>query len=259
MIPVLAITTCNQFDIFCKLISSINYPVKVLSVLVNSSLTYFDQIRDYLHNNPNHHVAKVELSFCEQNMGCSSSWNFHIKNYPDADYWVLCSGDVILGDSDLKQIDEKIKFCDGCFADKDMEFVLFALNRTLVKNVGLFDENIHPGGYEDDDYRKRLALADANIDWFDNGVFHTSAGTIKSVSSESQQTILYTISPLNHEYYCRKWGPYKPVCAGTSKERIESLKVINSESFKSPFNSEYDHTYWKYDIDERSHKIFRIT
>lgn len=258
MIPVLGITTCNQFDVFCKLIDSINHPVKVLSVLVNSSLNYFDQIREYLYSHPNSNIDKVDLAFCEQNMGCSSSWNFHIKNYPDAEYWVLCSGDVILGENDLKQLNEKTRLHDGCFGDKDMEFVLFALNRSMIKKVGLFDENIHPAGYEDDDYRKRMALADADIEWFDIGAYHTSAGTIKSMPSDNQQTILHTISPLNHQYYCRKWGTYKPVCTGTAKERIQSLKEINSESFKTPFNSEYDHTYWKYDIDERSPKIFRI-
>lgn len=258
MIPVLAITTCNQLDIFYKLFDSINYPVNILSILVNSSLNYFDQVREYVASNPNHNIGKVDFAFCEQNMGCSSSWNFHIKNYPDAEYWVLCSGDVILGENDLERIDEKIKFHDGCFGDKDMEFILFALNRTIVKSVGLFDENIHPGGYEDDDYRKRMAVGNANIGWFDIGAYHTSAGTIKSMPHENQQKLMYEISPLNDAYYCRKWGTFKPVCIGTPQERIESLKQINSESFKTPFNSEYDHTYWKYDIDERSPKTFRI-
>jgi len=91
MIPVLGITTCNQFDIFCKLIDSINYPVKTLSILVNSSLNYFDMVREYVYKNPNHNVGKVDLAFCEQNLGCASSWNFHIKNYPDAEYMGIVS------------------------------------------------------------------------------------------------------------------------------------------------------------------------
>lgn len=259
MIPLLGITTCNQFDIFCRLFSSINYPVKTLSILVNSSLNYFDQIRNYVYQNSNHNIGKVDFAFSEQNLGCASSWNFHIKNYPDAEYWVLCSDDIVLGETDLKQIDEKIKFHDGCFADKDMEFVLFALSRGMIKKVGLFDENFHPGGYEDDDYRKRMALSNVNIDWFNNELFHVSAGTIKSISHEDQQIMMHKISPLNHEYYSRKWGPFKPLCTGTCRERIESLKNITPESFGSPFNSEeHDYTYWTYDIDERSSKIFRI-
>lgn len=258
MIPVLGITTCNQFDIFCKLIDSINYPVKTLSILVNSSLNYFDMVREYVYKNPNHNVGKVDLAFCEQNLGCASSWNFHIKNYPDAEYWVLCPQDLILGQNELRQIDETIKHCDGCFGNNDMEFVLFALNRSMILKVGLFDENIHPAGYEDDDYRKRMALADVTMKWFNIDCYHTSAGTIKSMSPEDQHTLMKVISPLNDEYYKRKWGAFKPLCNGSLKERIESLKQITSESFKSPFNSEYDYTYWKYDIDERSRKIFRI-
>lgn len=258
MIPLLGITTCNQFDIFCQLINSINYPVETLSVLVNSSLEYFDKIREYIYRNPNSFVGKVDLAFCEQNMGCSSSWNFHIKNYSHAEYWILCSGDIILGENDLKQLDEKIRNCDGCFGDKDMEFVLFALNRKIISKVGLFDENIHPAGYEDDDYRKRMALANANVNWFDINVFHTSAGTLKSMSFEDQYTLTRVISPLNEQYYTKKWGPFKPVCYGKVQERIESLKQITLESYGSPFNSGYDVSYWKFDVDERSPKILRI-
>jgi hypothetical protein len=258
MIPLLGITTCNQFDVFVNLIKSINYPVETLSILVNSSINYFDLVREYVYSNPNPFIKQIDLAFCPQNMGCASSWNFHIKNYPSATYWVLCSGDVILGENDLKQLDEKTKNLDGCFADKNMEFVLFSLNRTIISKVGLFDENFHPGGYEDDDYRKRLAVSDAKIDWFDCGAYHVSGGTIKTVSSEQRNKLMYEISPYNEEYYNKKWGTFRPVYISDGQEKINKLKIINSESYSTPFQSNNDVTYWKYDVDERSRKIFRI-
>lgn len=233
MIPLMGVTTCNRLDHMKKLIESINFPIDTLSILVNSDIEYFDQVRN-LPKSP--FVNNVEYSLCPQNMGCGPSWNYHIKHYPSKDYWVLCSDDVRLGKNDLKQICDLIVDHDGVFGDKDCEYILFALNRNMIRKVGLFDENIFPACYEDNDYRKRISMSDTKITHFNISAYHndgpagspTGCGTSSKFSSEKLNRLRECIE-LNGQYFSKKWG---------------------REFF--PIDE------WTFDIDERSKKEFRI-
>ena len=52
MIPLLAVTTTNQLEVFDNFVKSINYPVKTVSVLCNSySFEYLLQIKEYCQSN----------------------------------------------------------------------------------------------------------------------------------------------------------------------------------------------------------------
>ncbi len=233
MIPLFAITTCNQLDHYEKLINSINFPIQTVSVLVNSNLDYFDEVRK-VSETP--FVGKFEFSFCPQNMGCAPSWNYHIKHYPTEDYWVLCSDDVQLGKNDLSQIHSLIQNHDGVFGDKDCEYILFALNRNMINNVGLFDENFYPGCYEDNDYRTRISLSNVKTCHFDITALHNDlpagsphgCGTASRFSEEKLRLYQGCVQK-NGEYFQRKWS--------TQPEKIDS---------------------WVFDIDERAKKEFRI-
>lgn len=233
MIPLLGITTCNQIDHYEKLINSINFPIKTVSVLVNSNLEYFDQVRKVSKTS---FVGEFEFSFCPQNMGCGPSWNYHIKHYPSEDYWVLCSDDVQLGKNDLFQIQCLMKSYDGAFGDKDCEYILFALNRNMIRNVGLFDENIYPACYEDNDYRKRISLSNVKTCHFDITALHNDqpagsphgCGTASRLSEEKLREYQNRVQ-MNGEYFERKWS--------------DTLTRVDS---------------WTFDIDERAKKEFRI-
>lgn len=102
MIPLLAVTTINQLDSFQKLVNSIDYPIKTFSVLCNSySVDYFLEIKKICNNS---FVQEFIVSYCPYNMGCSSSWNYHIKMNPECDYWIFSGDDVVFGKDDLKNI-----------------------------------------------------------------------------------------------------------------------------------------------------------
>jgi hypothetical protein len=248
MIPLFAITTCNQLESFKKLIDSINYPIETVSILVNSSLDYFDEIRKFIENNDNKNIKKFELSLCVQNMGCSSSWNFHIKHYPNAKYWVLCSDDIILGENDLGQIDHSMSNHDACFANNNSWFILFAMNKNMIKEVGLFDENIHPGNYEDEDYKKRMSIKNMTVDngkicefnftglHYNEPVGKSGGGTGKSMTQDGLNKYIDCMR-LNGEYFNKKWSG------------VDSNKAFG---YMEP-------NYWIFDIEERSKKEIRIT
>lgn len=233
MISLLSTTTCNHIDNYKNFVNSINYPVKTLSVLVNNSnIDYFDQVRNVPESE---FVEKYEYSYCPRNMGCASSWNYHIKHHPQEEYWVLCSDDVQLGPNELSDIHRLMgEGYDAAFADKDCNYILFALNRNMIRKIGLFDENIHPGCYEDNDYRARISLCpDIKTTTFVVNSMHNGApagsgkgGGGTGIHFTHEQSERWKVCLAGNERYFRtKWS-----------------------SFNAP------PWYWIFDIDERAKK-----
>ena len=234
MIPLLGISTLNQLDGFQKLIKSINFQIQTVSIIVNSTFEYFEQVRQISKSD---FVEKFEISFCPQNLGFGPSINYHIKGYPSKDYWVFVEDDVEFGQNDLFQIHELMKTNDAVFCDKNAEYILFALNRDMIRKVGFFDENLYPANYEDNDYRNRISFADVKVSHFNSSCLHNGVpvnmegggATGKSLPTEKLNRLIECFN-LNQAYYERKW------------QYPELLKI-----------NEY-----LYDIDERSKKEFRI-
>lgn len=234
MIPLLGISTANQIERFEKLIRSINFPVKIVSIIVNSNFEYFQKVRELSSSS---FVEKFEIAFCPQNLGFGPSVNYHIKCYPSEDYWVFVEDDVEFGKDDLLQISELIQTNDGVFCDKGAEYILFALNRNMIKKVGFFDENLYPANYEDNDYRNRIMLSDVKVCHFNSSCLHNGVAvdmegggaTGKSLSPEQLNRLCQCFS-LNEQYYHKKWAS------------ADTIKI-----------NEY-----LYDIDERAKKEFRI-
>lgn len=234
MIPLLGISTANQIDRFKKLIESINFPIKTISIIVNSNYEYFQQIRELSVSS---FVEKFEISFCPQNLGFGPSVNHHIKCYPKEDYWVFVEDDVEFGKNDLQQIYELIQTYDGVFCDKASEYILFALNRNMIKKVGFFDENLYPANYEDDDYRNRIMLSEVKVTHFISSCLHNGVAVDMEGGGATGKTLpleqlnkLCECFKLNEQYYQRKW---------TSPQSIKINEYL-------------------YDIDERAKKEFRI-
>lgn len=237
MIPLLGISTLNQIDGFERLIKSINFPIDVVSIVVNSTFEYFEEVRRLSKSS---FVNKFEIAFCPQNLGFGPSVNYHIKAYPSKDYWVFVQDDVIMGKDDLSQIQNLIKSHDGVFCDKNAEYIFFALNRNMIKKVGFFDENFYPSNYEDNDYRDRISISDVNVCHFNSSCLHnqlpieqegggSTGKKIQKLSSEKFSELERCYN-MNGEYYYRK------------KQNLNSNNVND----------------YLYDIDERSKKEFRI-
>lgn len=234
MIPLLGISTFNQIDGLEKLIRSINFPIHTVSIIVNSTLEYFEKVRSIAKSD---FVNTFEISFCPQNLGFGPSINYHIKGYPSKEYWVFVEDDVEFGTNDLSQIYDLIQTHDGVFCDKNAEYILFALGRDMIRKVGFFDENLYPANYEDNDYRNRISMAGVKICHFNSSCLHNGVpvnmegggATGKALPPEKLNRLVECFN-LNKEYYTKKW------------QSPDTIKV-----------NEY-----LYDIDERSKKEFKI-
>jgi len=102
-----------------------------------------------------------------------------------------------------------IKLCDGyCFVSK-IGLAFFGITKELIRNIGLLDENLIGGNYEDDDLFIRLKIFGKKIYWghnFENYNLYHSYNNINRGSS--------------HSYFVKKWN-YKNNEIFLKKDRDE--------------------------------------
>jgi len=252
MISLLATTTCNNIENYKKFNSSINFPIETLSVLVNNQdINYFDQVRQVT---PNPLVKKYEYSYCPRNMGCPSSWNYHIKHYPKEKYWIQSSDDVMFQSTELLNLYNLMEEgYDGVFAER-CNYVLFGLSRNMIKTIGFFDENFHPACFEDNDYRDRI-----------NVFLGGSIGSDRHIRSEN--SILKVTEFSANFIHNGSQAGYGGGGTGVNftPELLESWNVCyanNQRYYNQKWESQISQNiplwYWKFDIDRRAHQQFII-
>jgi hypothetical protein len=89
-------------------------------------------------------------------LGCAGGWNEAIRLAPSAPYWLLANNDVAFFPGQLRAVAEALarrySTNSKAFTWKLFGATCFAVTAPLVKAVGLFDENIFPAYYEDNDF-----------------------------------------------------------------------------------------------------------
>ena len=201
VIPVFAVTTINQADSFSKLIESIDYPINTFSVLCNTmSFNYVEEIRKRCISK---FVNRFMVSWCPYNMGCSTSWNYHIKMNCDSDYWLFSGDDTVFAPDDLKRSNETIQTCDFLgAAECDCLGIIFGLNKKCVNIAGFFDENIHPVNFEDNEYVRRVrhhrdSIIEKRIPIKSS---HIGSGTQLNINRQERNFTIHCYE-LNKKYY----------------------------------------------------------
>jgi hypothetical protein len=203
MIPALCITTTNRSDCFGELVKSIDYPVKTLSVLVNSSsFEYLKEIRDLCENDL---VERFMVSHCPYNMGCSTGWNYHIKMNCDSDYWIIAGDDTLFYPGDLENMNLEMQKYDYVGASESICLgVIFGLSKECVNKIGFFDENIHPINFEDNEWIARIEHHQVNMNRIPVRSGHLGSGTAAAMDPELYQRLRGEIWDMNERYYTEK-------------------------------------------------------
>ena len=240
-IPILGTQTLNSVTNLKNLINSIDYPVELLSVVVNNE--NFDvllEVKEYCDNIKNDNIEKIDISFHPSNLGCPASWNYHFKQYPYADFYIKADDDDVFSPNDLSDMVKCIEEGAG-FVKFKTGYTCFGITKDTLKKVGLFDENYFPCNYEDDDYTIRLNLSKIIEFTIDRNIKHIWSGTSRNLldpTVEHAKMAEYIIE--TEEYFIKKWGGRFPV------------------NYKTPFNNiKKDIKNIDYNFEYRERKIFR--
>lgn len=192
LIPVLGVPVLNRADLAERMLDSVDVDAAETLVILNGNP---DETRSCLEGR---HVTYVDPG-C--NLGVAASWNFIIRARPAAPWWLIVNADIEFGAGDLAHL---------CTVMEDpaprvaclFEFGAFAINQAAVDTVGWFDENFHPIYFEDNDYRRRCALAGVSVRSLLSRTRHDNSSTIASGYARHNERTF----PLNLDYYVEKWG-----------------------------------------------------
>lgn len=256
-IPVIGIPYYNRPDLLARCISSIDYPVKNVVLVIQctdiqnpfmTSDKLCAAIRALVDSKL---VEKIHI-LNHPNAGVAGAWNEIIKLFPSA-YWVLVNNDIQFAPKDLINMAAAVEISKGqagcCripgifYGNHGASF--FAITDACIDEVGLFDENIYPAYLEDCDYAHRMTLL---------GMPGTNVQNIHSLHGETTDPLdstrgsntIHSDQALrekngrthgnNFEYYRSKWG-------GNN----------GSERFQNPFNDpNWPVWAWKFDSKFRA-------
>ena len=208
MVPVLCITTTNRVDLFAKMVDSIDYPIRRVSVLVNNySIDYLLEIRNLCKSD---FVQEFMVSHCPYNMGYSTSTNYHIKMNCDSYYWLVSSDDVIFAAGDLETVNGAMSKFDLAGPGHQQSGpllhmgILFGLTRRCIDIAGFLDENIHPVNFEDNEWLDRVKNANVNYTILDLKSQNWGGGTFAGYEEDVKNFVRWDKDcpyELNRLYY----------------------------------------------------------
>lgn len=173
IVPVL-----NRYDLLQRMVLSIDYPIEELLIIDNGNA--LDGLQ------ANKHVKKITILPMPSNQGVAGSWNLGIKCFPFESVWFFSSADTVYHPGALEKL-SKAKPDRITLTARFPHWQTFAIGEEAVRKIGLFDENLYPIYFEDNDYMKRAEVAGVSIVYADVDVHHDNSSTIRSDANLSRQ------------------------------------------------------------------------
>jgi len=196
MIPVMILPTLTRHDLAADMLASIDYPVGLLIIVNNHPNANFEAT----HHIPNC-VAEYRVLNMPANLGCAGSWNLGIKCAPFAPWWMIVSDDVVFAPGALEQFASECSSDYVTICEEWPHYQFFGVGENVVDTVGLFDENLFPANFEDDDYQRRCEVAGVEFRIVNVPHSHVKQGTVHAPEWAASNTRTYNA---NEVYFVRK-------------------------------------------------------
>lgn len=215
MIPVLIVPILTGPQLLYRMLDSIDTPVARLIIIdnggaLNTSIGW-----------PVEHVQRTSVIKMPANLGVAGSWNLGIKATPFAPWWLIVNHDVTFQPGALGQFATMASPDTLVLNGGPQPWCAFAIGEEVVRDVGLFDESLHPGYFEDVDMERRctptvpIARLPAGL------IHHDNSSTLASGYGEQNNRTYAS----NADYYGRK------VAAGDLTEGTWSLARRRANSW----------------------------
>ena len=147
---------------------------------------------------------------CPNNRGTASSWNLLCHNAFDSgcDAVIIAKDCLILDQPTLTETIKALKNRPFVHyeAIKHKPFSFFALTRELFEDIGEFDNQFWPEGFQDNDYAYRLKLKEKPMRVFKGVSFTDADRTLSAKYNEEEKAMYHHNFRKNAEYYVQKWG-----------------------------------------------------
>lgn len=171
MIPVMIVPILTRPDLLDRMLDSVDYPVHTLVVIDNGHcLPGNFAHRDW--------ASSAYLLRMPSNLGVATSWNLGIKATPHAPWWLIANFDLTWPRNSLAQFDTEDAPEMLRLADTSPPWSAFSIGEDVVRQVGLFDEYLHPAYFEDTDYERRCEAAGVPVVQSGIPVDHLNSSTL---------------------------------------------------------------------------------
>ena len=213
-IPVIGTQSINSISNLKRLIESIDYPTEILSIIINNeNFETLIEIKNFCTDNKNPHIDKIEISYHPSNLGCPASWTYHFKQYPKSSFFIKADDDIQFSPGELERMVSEISSgIDMVFySSSSTKYALFGITKKTLNEVGLFDENLYPCNYGDDDYNIRLKIAGISEKNLTQISYHVGSGTTGNLEDPNfEHGKLSNFLVTTEEYFFKKWGDRFP-------------------------------------------------
>lgn len=199
----MGIPVINAPKMLAECVASIDAEVGRLVIVDNSrSGEMGDVARAALPAN----VHELVVARPAANLGFSASLNHVMRTHPAAAWWMFANADAVFAPGDMARVTRQmVDHADRPFLCGIRDFRLFGQNPLMTETAGWWDENFHPIYYEDDDYKRRIALAGATYLMLPGETGHFGSATIRDEGSNYADHNARTF-PAQADYYRAKWG-----------------------------------------------------
>lgn len=171
MIPVMIVPILNRPELLDRMLDSVDHPVDVLLVIDNGHCLP----GNFAHRDWARHAYLLRMP---SNLGVATSWNLGIKATPHAPWWLIANFDVTWPRQSLEQFDTEDASQVLRLAYASPPWCAFSIGEEVVRQVGLFDEYLHPGYFEDNDYERRCEAAGVPVVQSGIPVDHANSSTL---------------------------------------------------------------------------------
>jgi len=219
----LAIPTLTQYELLSRLCLNLLETDQETRI---QAITILDNGGNLLQSEPGQRLSelapRVRIITPAHNLGVAGSWNYFARHIGRC----IISNDDAFFDHDAARAFEEAanRHRDSIILENDhptQGFSTFLLNRPdQWLAMGGFDEVFNPAYFEDNDARRRLALANQPVIKVKlDGWQHTNSSTLTN-STKEYQRMHWCLFERNKAYYLKKWGG-----------------LPGSETYSNPFNS----------------------
>lgn len=173
MIPALIVPVLTRPDLLYRMVASIDDRVEHLVVIDNGDCVQHGTLLKSTDR-----AERVSLIKMPANLGVAGSWNLGIKAAPFAPWWMVVNFDVVWPAGSLARFAASADVDALTLSGGAPPWCAFIIGENVVRDVGLFDEGIHPAYFEDDDMARRCEAAGRPIVASGVEVWHDNSSTL---------------------------------------------------------------------------------
>lgn len=174
MIPALIVPVLARPELLYRMLGSLDHPVGQLVVIDNGGQVTPGTVADLAAG----WAEDTYVLTLPGNLGVAGSWNLGIKATPFAPWWLVANFDIVWPAGSLEAFARLAPRGILALSGGAPPWCAFALGEDVVRDVGLFDEALHPAYFEDNDYERRCHAANVPILRTSIEVWHDNSSTL---------------------------------------------------------------------------------